>query len=324
MADDKALLDARFTQPDGWQWQVLEPRTGEQVRIGWVCPKTPKGLVFIGPGLSEYSEKYFEIGHDLMQRGFAVACIDWRGQGLSHRHAGKADRRIADSFSIDSEDALFALYWLDKHTPLAGLPRMYLGHSMGSHIGLRMLHDGPDLFKCAVFSTPLIAINMPSPAADKAARFVLKTGMALGLKHRYLPKQNAWQEQGFVAKLSHLTSDPARRDMQAYWLGTRPELRMGGLTYSWLNAAYESMDHITRPGYFAGIATPFLFVVAGNDKIVSTPAAQAIYKQAPHGECLLIDDALHEVMMERDRLRDKFWYGFDGFTARHFGPKPAL
>lgn len=323
MAGEKALLDERFTQPEGWHWQVLEPRSGQPVRIGWVAPAGAKSLAFIGPGLSEYGEKYYEIARDLMQRGHAVAVIDWRGQGLSYRH-NRDDRRIADSFAIDAEDALYALYWLDKNTPLAGLPRLYVGHSMGSHIGLRLIHDGPDLFRCAVFSTPLVAINMPSKLADKAARTVLKAGMAVGMKHRYLPQQSVWQEQGFVAKLSHLTSDPARRHMQAHWVGTVPELRMGGLTFSWLNAAYESMDHITSPGYFKGITTPFLFVLAGDDRIVSTPAAKAACAHAPHGECLVVDGALHEVMMERDRLRDQFWYAFDGFTSRYAGRKPAL
>ena len=36
-------------------------------------------------GRAEFIEKYFETVRDLRARGFAVATIDWRGQGLSER-----------------------------------------------------------------------------------------------------------------------------------------------------------------------------------------------------------------------------------------------
>ena len=44
-----------------------------------------KGTVCIFPGRTEFIEKYFEVVRDLRARGFAVAVLDWRGQGLSDR-----------------------------------------------------------------------------------------------------------------------------------------------------------------------------------------------------------------------------------------------
>ena len=54
---------------------ALWPRTADR-RLGTVC-------LFSGRG--EFIEKYFETITDLRRRGFAVAMMDWRGQGGSDR-----------------------------------------------------------------------------------------------------------------------------------------------------------------------------------------------------------------------------------------------
>ena len=40
-------------------------------------------------GQTEFIEKYFEVIDELRGRGFAVATMDWRGQGGSSRAAGR-------------------------------------------------------------------------------------------------------------------------------------------------------------------------------------------------------------------------------------------
>ena len=54
-------------------------------------PAGRRGTVCVFPGRTEWIEKYFETVRDLRNRGFAVALLDWRGQGLSER--ALADRR---------------------------------------------------------------------------------------------------------------------------------------------------------------------------------------------------------------------------------------
>ena len=44
-----------------------------------------KGTVCVFGGRGEFIEKYFETISELRQRGFAVAIMDWRGQGHSSR-----------------------------------------------------------------------------------------------------------------------------------------------------------------------------------------------------------------------------------------------
>ena len=63
--------------------------TPDKIRIRYaVFPKTAgaaRGTVCLVQGRTEYIEKYFETVADFQKRGFAVATLDWRGQGGSDR-----------------------------------------------------------------------------------------------------------------------------------------------------------------------------------------------------------------------------------------------
>ena len=47
--------------------------------------RNPKGTVCIFQGRGEFIEKHFETYADLLSQGYAVAALDWRGQGGSMR-----------------------------------------------------------------------------------------------------------------------------------------------------------------------------------------------------------------------------------------------
>ena len=51
------------------------------------------------PGRAEFIEKYFEVVRDARARGFAVAMLDWRGQGLSERALPNARKGHVHDFS---------------------------------------------------------------------------------------------------------------------------------------------------------------------------------------------------------------------------------
>jgi lysophospholipase len=51
----------------------------------WQDSLKRRGTICLFPGRGEFIEKYFETVRDLRIRGFAVAALDWRGQGFSDR-----------------------------------------------------------------------------------------------------------------------------------------------------------------------------------------------------------------------------------------------
>ena len=72
--------------PDEVVTGMLKTPDGVELRFArWAPPPGRKGTVCIFQGRAEFIEKYFETVRDLRARGFAVATLDWRGQGGSQR-----------------------------------------------------------------------------------------------------------------------------------------------------------------------------------------------------------------------------------------------
>ena len=67
-------------------------------------PPGRKGTLCVFPGRAEFIEKYFEVVRDARARGFAVAILDWRGQGLSDRALPNARKGHVYDFSEYDRD----------------------------------------------------------------------------------------------------------------------------------------------------------------------------------------------------------------------------
>jgi lysophospholipase len=112
------------------------------------------------------------------------------------------------------------------------------------------------------------------------------------------------------------TSDRARFARTQDILETNPSLRLAGPTWGWLQAAYRSMTRVMAPGFAETIQTPVLICGAGRDRIVRVEAERAFARRLPHGTYLELADSEHEILMESDSIRARFWSAFDEFVAR--------
>src|SRR5262249_3752533 len=86
---------------------TLKTSDGVELRYArWAPPPGQKGTVCLFQGRAEFIEKYFETVRDLRTRGFAVATLDWRGQGGSQRalkNPRKGYVRSFDEYHLDLE-----------------------------------------------------------------------------------------------------------------------------------------------------------------------------------------------------------------------------
>ena len=99
-----------------------------------------RGTVFLFGGRTEFAEKYFETIRDLIARGFAVATLDWRGQGLSQRALPDPRKgHVSDFACFDDDIGTF----MAEVAPLMPRPWIGLAHSMGGNALMRLVHDRP-------------------------------------------------------------------------------------------------------------------------------------------------------------------------------------
>jgi lysophospholipase len=302
----------RYQQPEGWRWHVFTNPAGEKLRFGTVSPKSriPDAVVVILPGLSEFAEKYFEITHDLLDRNLAVWIMDWQGQGLSHRPLTNRHKRHSSGFDNDLADLHYFLVEYVKHAsvhPDVGrIPMVMLAHSMGGNLGLRYLIDHPGMFSCAAFSAPMTGIAATNPlplsiAVDIAG--LLKEGFNMS----YVFGGKDWSpvERDTPSK-NIFSSDPVRARIHNAWCLKNPDLQVGNVTFGWLYEALRSCAGLHHLIKSKSIEVPCLFALAGQDKLIDNKATRKLIESIPQAKILELPDSLHEIMMERDSIRDQF------------------
>lgn len=295
-------------RPDGAVLENVGAKDGVRLRSArWPALSSPaKGTVCILQGRAEFIEEYYEVIRDLRARGFAVATFDWRGQGGS-------DRLIANPRLGHVHD--FADYGRDLEAfmravilPECRPPFYALAHSMGAAILLYTMHGRAAWFERIVATAPMIDILRPF-GADVLA-ILLKE---MGLSQRLTPGRTQIPMALRPFAGNPLTSDPGRYEACAAYARENPDLNIGDPTIGWVACALSVTRSFREPKFGLEWRIPMLMVVPENDEIVSSPAAMAFAKKMRGTGAVMIRDCLHEVMQERDALREQFWAAFDAF-----------
>jgi len=294
------VIAGTITTPDGVELRYAR----------WAPPPGRKGTVCLFQGRAEFIEKYFETVRDLRARGFAVATLDWRGQGLSQRafrSSRKGYVRSFDEYAIDLDTFINEIV-----LPDCPPPHFALAHSMGATILIRAAHRGNRTFDRTVLLAPMI--GLPGLRRTRATRVAVGVMRLLGLGRSYVPggDSSVMMQRPFIGNL--LTSDPVRYARNVAVLEARPELSTGWPTVAWADSAFKVMREFAAPGYGAKIRQPILIVAAGQDQIVSTPAIDEFAIRLRSGSHVIVPGARHELLMEQDRFRGQVLAAFDAFV----------
>jgi lysophospholipase len=276
----------------------------------WSPPVGRKGTVCLFQGRTEFIEKYYETVSELRARGFAVATLDWRGQGLSDRLL--PDRRKGHIRNFSAYDIDLETFMREVVLPDCPPPHFALAHSMGGAILLRAARQGHRWFDRTVLSAPMIALH--GPHALGAARATARAMRLFGFGSSFIPMADTALvgTRPFVGNV--LTSDPVRYARNAAVLEAEPALGLAAPTIGWADAAFRVMNDFSQRSYAAQIRQPILVVAAGRDLVVSTLAIEEFAIRLRAGAHVIVAGAQHEVLMEQDRYRAQFWAAFDAFV----------
>ena len=213
--------------PDDVITGALKTPDGVSLRFArWQPPAGRKGTVCIFQGRSESIEKYFETVRDLRSRGFAVATLDWRGQGLSDR--ALKDRRKGYVRDFADYDTDLGTFMREIVLPDCPPPLFAIAHSMGATALIRAAYQGQRWFDRMVLVAPLIAVA--GLRTNATVRAVLQTMRMMGLGSMYVPRHNRGIVglQPFMGNIQ--TSDPVRFARNAAILEADPDVGLAGPT----------------------------------------------------------------------------------------------
>ncbi len=303
----------------GWQTRFIRSRDGKRIRAAtWgPAPASARGserVCVLLNGQTEFLEKYEEVAGELSERGFTVASLDWRGQGGSERLLPNWLKAHVGDFA--EYDADLAAFMDEVVRPLTSKPPIALAHSMGGHILMRALHDRPGLFAAAMASAPMLRAQTRGYPRS-AARALCYVENLAGRQADWIWGMAERDPLKLAFEDNLVTSDRARYARTGAILSAQNDLRLAGPTWGWLEAAYRSMERVMTKGFPEAIRTPILVVGAGRDRIVDTKAAREFTPRLKKGIYLEIAEAEHEILMENDSIRARFWDAFDGFAAEY-------
>ena len=213
--------------------------------------KERHGTVCIFPGRAEFIEKYFEVVGELRRRGFAVAVLDWRGQGGSGRLMRNSLKGHVRSFA-DYEDDV-ARFMNDVALPDCPPPYYALAHSMGATVLLKAATQRGCWFSRMVMTAPMLKIaELPMPPRCR-----------VGCDHRALARRvrqvrRAWRHEGVSGEpdLRGQSADRRSRTLPRNLSVAKaaPGLAVGPPTIGWVRGALPRWRRSKATGSRTGFA----------------------------------------------------------------------
>jgi lysophospholipase len=299
--------------PLGASTGYIEVRKGLRLRFASWQPvlRERRGTVCIFPGRAEFIEKYFEVVGELRRRGFAVAVLDWRGQGGSSRLTRNAFKGHINDFAEYEED--LAHFMKAVVLPDCPAPYFALGHSMAAMVLFSAATKRGCWFSRMILTAPMIKIaGLPMP--EGMCRN-LADGLAIcGFNKRAVPGDKTRYRQDQYFEGNTLTSDRERFLRNLSVLQAAPALATEIPTVGWLKAALDAIQRVQNEKFAPRVRVPVMMLAASDDQIVVSKATEALAVRLRAGSQIVLRGSRHEILQERDPIREQFWAAFDAFV----------
>lgn len=231
--------------------------------------------------------------------------LDWPGQGLSERLLPNSRKGHIDNFQTFMNALARGLDALGARLPQ---PFVSLSHSMGGAVSLAAILEKKVDVKAAAFCAPMWNIRTPI----RGMRYLIWAMRVMGRGKTFAQKDGP--PGSFERNI--VTSDRKRWQIQEDLVRARPEIGLGPVTWGWLAAALDIANAFVKDERLKTLDIPVFIASAGKEKLVDNDRHAHIAALLPNVEHIMVDGAMHEILMEQDNYRDMFWAGFDRMLSR--------
>ena len=241
-------------------------------------PSQVRGTIVITHGLAEHSECYHALAKVLADDGWQVFAWDMRGHGRSSGKRGYV-------MSIDSFISDFGCFLDVIRKQKSPHPPILLGHSLGGLVTLRYLETHDCNYTALVLSSPALGLSMPVPKfKEKLAEVAVK----------WLPTLTMHNEIKYT-DLSHLDEM-----IESY---SRDNLRHDKISPGLFLSMRDNFPLALAAA--PDVKNPVLMLLAGEDRVASTPASQDLFERLPNkkNQLIVYPESFHEIFNDRERDR---------------------
>ena len=277
---------------------------GRKLRIAFWKAKKKKahGTVFFLNGHREFIEKYSETFKFLVEKGFNVITLDWRGWGLSDRPFPSRPKVQHISSAAEYQLDLDVVISLAKEKNLT-TPWHLVAHSLGCLLGLRRLVLEPQCFSKYIFLSPLWG-NMRSIPRPIQGLLVRYEKMLEFLWLTKITNQNPKKYEPYPLtvdfKENTLTSDKKQFYRLQTLLKENTLLHSGAPTLGYLIAILKEINELNLTDL---PNRKILVLLAEHERVTDNNAVIGFIKNHHFINVEKIEKARHEILIEKEELR---------------------
>ena len=283
----------------------------DKLRVAFWNLDSNKGTIILQSGRTEFIEKYYEVISEFTTRGYAVAMMDWRGQGLSSRLS--TNKRIGHVDKFETYDGDLVKVITELFVPKCPKPFIGFGHSMGGCLLASYFISTENILDKCILCAPMISVRANTFSRRMVSILGLLENFGLGSFPMQKPSwddETGWLEEPFEENA--LTTDKTRFSRSYEFLCQFPELGIKGISVGWLKQALKRTNKFKQIDWDTAINKPLLLLDATQDKLVNSELNKELLGQSQLTTIKSIE-AQHEIMMERDEIREEAWSAIDQF-----------
>ncbi|WP_118794477.1 alpha/beta fold hydrolase [Haemophilus haemolyticus] len=251
-------------------------------------------LMILVSGRAENMLKWSEPAYDFYHQGYDVLLFDHRGQGYSTHLLKDSEKGHLDEFRFYVDDMAKII---EKVTALFNYSTQHLlAHSMGALIATYYLANCDHRINKAVLSSPFYGIPLKHPIRDE---LIIALMNIFGQGERYVFGKGPYQQ----AHLEYNELSFCKTRMK--WMNRvnrkNPAIHLGGPTFRWVHLCLNAIKAL--PKIIPRVETPVLILQAEKEKIVDNKNLEKLTALFPHAESMLVPQAKHEILFEKDNVR---------------------
>ncbi len=273
-----------------------------------------QAALVIVDGRTEYAAKYAELFYDLKDLPWSFYIFDHRGQGMSGRLLNDPQKGYVDRFAnyvADLKEFIQTVVKKKAHKHL-----FILAHSMGGTIAILYSIENPGILKGIILCSPMLQINT-APFPGELARLLVAGITTLGGGDLYVFGGGPYNPaKAFAA--NDLTHSAVRFALNKKILRECPGNELGSPTFQWLNESFEGMKEADAGA--GSLRTPLLLLEGGSDMVVGRKAENDFCYQVPDCVSVRFPGGRHELLMEKDSIRNLVLKRIKEFIAVHCRP----
>ena len=263
-------------------------------------PEFKKTLIIM-PGRTEPAVKYAEVAYDLKDLRMNVFILDIQGQGESDRLAKDPQKgyvRYFNDYIVDLKQFIHEVVIPQTR----GTEYSILSHSMGAAISAKYISVYRNhQIKKLILNAPMFELNT-TPYKEWIARLYSQALVLGGKGFDYAPGRGPYKPSEDTFEKNDVTHSKVRFELNKNIFLDRPELIVAGPTARWVRESLITTKSAKNWG--KSIKIPMMVFQAELDQVVHMPRQAQFCDNAPQCEIHLFKGSFHEILMEKDLIRD--------------------